>query len=678
MRSTGPTSDPPQIGRYQVIRHLATGGMAQIYLARMGGMASFERHVVLKTILANRANDRRFINMFLDEAKLAATLNHQNIAQVYEVDQADGAYYMAMEYVHGENCRAILENSIRRQIQIPIELAVLIIAGAAAGLHHAHERKGKSGQALNIVHRDVSPANIMVGYDGSVKVLDFGIAKAEERYTQTVGSTIKGKYGYMSPEQCKGKSIDRRSDIFALGIVLYELTTQRRAFRGRDDFDTMKRIVGGDLVMPSSLVADYPVELEGVILKALSAEPEDRYATAQEMIEALDVFTQRSKLTSTNTAMARFMVQLFGEPREPWESQHIDGRQPGSSSPMVNTGVDYAGQDDQPTTVLGGSSTLPPSNVLVPPRVLTPQTDPNRSLPVMPRTRTASVAGALLPSAPPALPPNRSSRATTLPPSRSAAPTTPPPMRGAAPTTPPPMRGNSPTVPPPRRKEPTGAPPRGSGITQPPPVSRRALAPSSPRVDAAAPPMDRAASARGGTAPGQAVARERSPSLGPAPGEPSQRIPVSALFDRPPSSQQRAVAASPPGDSLIRHAPAAPLSIPLMPRTVTPIAAPPSPMAPMAPLPQAPRISRPTSAPVPGGEGARTSAEDSLSRVQSSVISPLPHGDSSIMTPLPRPETLASDASTSGFKYRWAIVLVLLVVLAAVGLMVAIALTSST
>ncbi|HRC56997.1 MAG TPA: serine/threonine-protein kinase, partial [Kofleriaceae bacterium] len=185
----------------------------------MGGMADFERHVVLKTILANRANDRRFINMFLDEAKLAATLNHQNIAQVYEIDQADGAYFMAMEYVHGENCRAILETSIRQGIQIPMECALLIVSSAAAGLHHAHERKGKTGQALNIVHRDVSPANIMVGYDGSVKVLDFGIAKAEERYTQTVGSTIKGKYGYMSPEQCKGKAIDRRSDIFALGIV---------------------------------------------------------------------------------------------------------------------------------------------------------------------------------------------------------------------------------------------------------------------------------------------------------------------------------------------------------------------------------------------------------------------------------------------------------------------------
>ena len=307
-----------RIGRYEVISHLATGGMAQIYLARQTGLGSFERHVVLKTILRERAADQRFVTMFLDEARLAATLNHQNVAQVYEVDHADGAYFMAMEYVHGENTRAILETTIRRGWTIPQELAVMIISGAAAGLHHAHERRGKNGQPLQIVHRDVSPANIMVGYDGSVKVLDFGIAKAEERATKTVGGTIKGKYGYMSPEQCKGKPIDRRSDIFALGIVLYELATLRRAFKGNDDFETMKRIVAGDLVLPSAVVPGFPRELEAIILTALAADPAARFQTAQELIEALDAFTVRAKLTGTNTAMGRFMLQLFGTKKEPW------------------------------------------------------------------------------------------------------------------------------------------------------------------------------------------------------------------------------------------------------------------------------------------------------------------------------------------------------------------------
>ncbi|HEX8108158.1 MAG TPA: serine/threonine-protein kinase, partial [Kofleriaceae bacterium] len=312
------TADPMRIGRYEVISHLATGGMAQIYLARQTGLGSFERHVVLKTILRERAADQRFVTMFLDEAKLAATLNHQNVAQVYEVDHADGAYFMAMEYVHGENTRAILETTIRRGWTIPLELGVMIISGAAAGLHHAHERRGKNGQPLQIVHRDVSPANVMVGYDGSIKVLDFGIAKAEERATKTIGGTIKGKYGYMSPEQCKGKPIDRRSDIFALGIVLYELSTLRRAFKGNDDFETMKRIVAGDLVLPSTLVPGFPRELEAIILTALASDPGARFQTAQELIEALDAFTVRAKLTGSNTAMSRFMGQLFGTKREPW------------------------------------------------------------------------------------------------------------------------------------------------------------------------------------------------------------------------------------------------------------------------------------------------------------------------------------------------------------------------
>ena len=312
------TGAPIRVGRYEVLSHLATGGMAQIYLARQTGLGAFERHVVLKTILRERASDQRFVTMFLDEAKLAATLNHQNIAQVYEVDQADGAYFMAMEYVHGENARAILETTLRRGWTIPLELAVMIVSGAAAGLHHAHERKGKQGQPLNIVHRDVSPANIMVGYDGSVKVLDFGIAKAEERATKTVGGTIKGKYGYMSPEQCKGKPIDRRSDIFALGICLYELTTLRRAFKGNDDFETMKRIVAGDVILPSVAVPGYPRELEAIILTAMANDPNARFQTGQEMIEALDAFAVRAKLTGSNTAMGRFMTQLFGQKKEPW------------------------------------------------------------------------------------------------------------------------------------------------------------------------------------------------------------------------------------------------------------------------------------------------------------------------------------------------------------------------
>jgi serine/threonine-protein kinase len=351
-----PTPGVPQrVGRYEILTHLATGGMAQIYLARQSGLGSFERHVVLKTILRERASDQRFVTMFLDEAKLSATLNHQNIAQVYEVDQADGAYFMAMEYVHGENARAILETTLRRGWTIPLELAVMIVSGAAAGLHHAHERRGKNGAPLNIVHRDVSPANVMVGYDGSVKVLDFGIAKAEERATKTVGGTIKGKYGYMSPEQCKGKSIDRRSDIFALGICLYELTTLRRAFKGNDDFETMKRIVSGDIMLPSVVVPGYPRELEAIVLTAIANDANARFQTGQEMIEALDAFAVRAKLTGSNTAMGRFMVQLFGSKREPW----VEGGN-GERTEITEPGND-PDADNEKTHLIEERHQLPPN-----------------------------------------------------------------------------------------------------------------------------------------------------------------------------------------------------------------------------------------------------------------------------------------------------------------------------
>ncbi len=350
--------------------------MAQIYLARQSGLGSFERHVVLKTILRERASDHRFVTMFLDEAKLAATLNHQNVAQVYEVDQADGAYFMAMEYVHGENARAILETALRRGWTIPLELAVMIISGAAAGLHHAHERHGKNGQPLNIVHRDVSPANIMVGYDGSVKVLDFGIAKAEERATKTVGGTIKGKYGYMSPEQCKGKPIDRRSDIFALGIVLYELTTLRRAFKGNDDFETMKRIVAGDMVLPTVAVPGYPRELEAIVLTAMANDPNARFQTGQELIEALDAFAVRAKLTGSNTAMGRFMTQLFGTKREPWVHA------PAGERTEISIEDD---SDNEKTSIVGGPMIVRPDAMGEDAGSLRAQTDsdtPERAGPV--------------------------------------------------------------------------------------------------------------------------------------------------------------------------------------------------------------------------------------------------------------------------------------------------------
>src|SRR5688572_25577181 len=301
-----------------MVQPLATGGMARIYIARTTGIGAFERHVVLKLILPERAEDDIAVKMFLDEARLAAMLNHQNVAQVFEVGEDAGVHYLAMEYVHGQDLRAFLAKAGGSGIRVPLELGLTIVAGAAAGLNHAHERRAPDGSPLGIVHRDVSPSNIMVGYDGSVKMLDFGIAKAAQRSVETVSGIIKGKFAYMSPEQCRGREVDRRSDVFSLGIILYESTTQHRCFRADSDFDTMHRIVTGDVVRPTRLVQGYPQALEAIVMKALAVDANQRYQSAGLLLEAIEAFAVSSRMSLSTMGLGRFMRDMFGEVQEPW------------------------------------------------------------------------------------------------------------------------------------------------------------------------------------------------------------------------------------------------------------------------------------------------------------------------------------------------------------------------
>ncbi|HEY5949595.1 MAG TPA: protein kinase [Kofleriaceae bacterium] len=297
---------------------LAAGGMARIYIGRSTGIGSFERHVVLKMITPERANDLTAVNMFLDEARLAASLNHQNVAQVFEVGEDLGIHYLAMEYVHGQDLRAVLAKAGSQGTRIPLELALTVVAGAAAGLNHAHERRGPDGTPLGIVHRDVSPSNIMIGYDGAVKLLDFGIAKATARSVETQSGIIKGKFAYMAPEQCRGRDVDRRSDVFSLGIILYEISTQHRCFRADSDFDTMHRIVTGDVVRPTRLVQGYPQALEAIVMKALAVDASQRYQSAGLLLEALESFAVSSRMSLSTMGLGRFMRDMFGEVQEPW------------------------------------------------------------------------------------------------------------------------------------------------------------------------------------------------------------------------------------------------------------------------------------------------------------------------------------------------------------------------
>jgi serine/threonine protein kinase len=316
------------LGRYHVVKRLAEGGMADVLLARTDGIAGFERYVVIKRIHQQLLEEPRYVKMFLDEARLAASLHHHNIVQVNDIGEDNGEYFFAMEYVHGEDSRTLLVEASTRNEQIPLEHVIAIITAAAAGLHHAHEQRNLDGAALRIVHRDVSPANILVGYDGAVKVADFGIALAAHRTEHTQSGVLKGKVAYMSPEQCNCEPVDRRSDVFSLGIVLYELLTVRPCFAGDNDFLTMSAIVGGKLEKPSVFRKDLAPALEAIVLKALARKPEDRYQTAAELRVAIEQFAADAGLRTSTTALADYMKKQFGEKALPWQQDDVADDEP--------------------------------------------------------------------------------------------------------------------------------------------------------------------------------------------------------------------------------------------------------------------------------------------------------------------------------------------------------------
>ncbi len=294
------------------------GGMAEIFLARGVSTAGVERYVVLKRIIRDKANDTHFVQMFLDEAKLAAQLQHANIAQVYDIGKLGDSYFFTMEYVHGETVRGLLQRARSLRREIPLGMILTVIAGTAAGLHHAHDRIGIDGRPLGIVHRDVSPSNLMISYDGSVKVVDFGVAKAENRAQETRSGAVKGKISYLSPEQCRGAPVDRRSDLFSLGIVLWEMLTVERLYRRNSDFENMSAIVTEPTPSPAIHRKGLPRDLELLSMRLLSKRPEERYQSAEQLIEAIEEVCAKNQLVLSGGALGRFMKELFGQRPEPW------------------------------------------------------------------------------------------------------------------------------------------------------------------------------------------------------------------------------------------------------------------------------------------------------------------------------------------------------------------------
>jgi serine/threonine protein kinase len=287
--------------------------MAEIFLARAQAIHGFEKQVVLKRILPQHASSDDFIRMFLAEARLAATLHHPNIVQVYDIGEEGGTYFFTMEYIQGQDLRRLVRAARRKQTPIPLAHILHIIMGMAGGLHHAHEKVGTDGRPLGIVHRDVSPSNVLVTYEGDVKVVDFGIAKAAAAQVSTIAGTLKGKIPYMSPEQCRGEAVDRRSDIFSIGTLLWELTTGKRLFAGDNEFAILNRVAKADVPPPSSVRPEYPPELEAIVMRALSVDAENRYPTAIDLQIDLEDFAREARLPVSSARMGRFMRGLFDD-----------------------------------------------------------------------------------------------------------------------------------------------------------------------------------------------------------------------------------------------------------------------------------------------------------------------------------------------------------------------------
>jgi serine/threonine-protein kinase len=309
--STAASRENVRFGKYRLIDRIAVGGMAEIFLAHQVDGEGLETPVVIKRIRPHLSKHSTFVKMFLNEARLAAQLNHPNIVQIHDLGKIGESYFITMEYIFGRDMRRIIPKAEEVGIPFPLVYALRIASDVCAGLHYAHQKVDLYGNPLNIVHRDVTPENIFVAFDGTVKVLDFGIAKATNQVEQTRAGELKGKISYMSPEQCLGKPVDRRSDIFSVGVALYEWLTGFKLFTGESEVVVMRSITEGKIYAPSYFKADIPEPVEAILMKALDKDRERRYQTAAEMRAAIDAFLSTYEFTPTPLHLSNFLRQIF-------------------------------------------------------------------------------------------------------------------------------------------------------------------------------------------------------------------------------------------------------------------------------------------------------------------------------------------------------------------------------
>ncbi len=300
---------PQSYGSYTLVHHLATGGMGELYVAQRGGVAGFSKQVVVKRLRDDLAEDDEFVEMFLDEGRLAAVLDHANIVHVYELGEAEDSYFMAMEYVHGIDLGSLLQT-----VNGPLDLtvALYVMRNVCEGLAFAHDALDAEGRPLELVHRDINPANILLSQGGAVKIADFGIAKVAQRHRQTRAGVLKGKFGYLSPEQARGQRVDRRCDIYALGLLLFEMTTGQTAIPDGPEGQMLEAAAHGMLRQPQEVVVDYPRPLGDVFRRCTAWNPDDRYQAVPELLDELLEFQMDQRLMATPKRLSELVSYYFG------------------------------------------------------------------------------------------------------------------------------------------------------------------------------------------------------------------------------------------------------------------------------------------------------------------------------------------------------------------------------
>ncbi|MCM2316519.1 MAG: TonB family protein, partial [Thermoanaerobaculia bacterium] len=313
-----------RFGQYTLLEKIATGGMAEVWKSRMKGVEGFQKTVAIKKILPHMSDNEEFVTMFVDEAKLAAQLNHNNIIHIYDLGKIASSYYIAMEFIDGHDLKSILKRGAEVGQPMSVELALFIASKVAAALDYAHRKRDFDEKEMGLVHRDVSPQNVLISYEGDIKLCDFGIAKAASKASHTIAGALKGKLQYMSPEQAWGKAIDRRSDIFALAAVLFEMLTGGKLFSGDSELSVLEQVREARIRPPSSINDEVTPDIDSIVLKALAKEQDERYQTAGEMAKDLDRVLFNMRPTPSSADLAIYLNRIYSEqPVSPPMGDHV-------------------------------------------------------------------------------------------------------------------------------------------------------------------------------------------------------------------------------------------------------------------------------------------------------------------------------------------------------------------